>query len=82
MRSPSRTKFANTKQRKKKLEQTAEVVAKCDNCGIKLKRTCQRTANSAICAEGVGISTKVIDGAQRFFCSINCRKVYESRNAI
>jgi YHS domain-containing protein len=80
MRSPTKTKFANTKtkSRKKKVDKKLEAIVNCDHCRDPLGRMCVRNANSAICAEGVGIATKVINGKQMFFCSLSCRDLFES----
>ena len=75
MRGPVKTNFANvkSKSRKKKAEKKPEIVTCCDQCKIPLKRTCCRTTNSAICAEGVGIITKkYFGGGIKFFCSEIC----------
>ena len=75
MRSPTKTNFANIKSRgrKKKIDKESEIVTQCDQCGKSLGRTCERTVNSAICAEGVGIVTrKYFSGNIKFFCSHIC----------
>jgi len=69
-----RTKFANKKSKEKKEKAVLEMVTQCDNCGKPLGRTCVRTVNSSICAEGVGIVIKRFFGGKiKFFCCMGCK---------
>ena len=68
-----RTKFSNSKQRKKKETPKVEVVTVCDQCGKDLGRTCAKTTQSSICASGDGIVVKRFYGGDiQYFCSQRC----------
>ncbi|MFA5186689.1 MAG: hypothetical protein WC551_09455 [Patescibacteria group bacterium] len=59
---------------------SAEVVERCDQCGKQLGRTCIRTAGSAACAAGDGVSISHVyaNGKQewRFFCCKECKSAF------
>jgi len=66
-----------------KLVNSIEIVERCDKCGKPLRRFCIRTAGSAACAAGDGVSVThlSVSGKEKwyFFCCEQCMSTFVAK---